>query len=240
MSKPLVVITGASSGFGEVTARMLSEKGYPLLLVARRLDRMKALNLPNTICAQVDVTDREALVKAITDAEATYGPVDCIINNAGVMLLGLTHEQDPAEWKKMVDVNMLGVLNGIYAVLPSMRERKTGTIINISSVAGRKTFPNHAIYCGTKFAVHAMSENIREEVASDNVRVIVIAPGAAETELLSHTTSDVIKEGYTQWKKQIGGVMSAKDVANSIVFAYEQPQSVCIREIVLAPTSQEP
>lgn len=240
MSKPLVVITGASSGFGKATAQTLSAKGFPLLLVARRLDRLEALNLPNAICAKVDVTDREALVKAITDAEATYGPVDCIVNNAGLMLLGQVHEQNPAEWRKMIDVNMVGLLNGIYAVLPGMQERKQGTIINISSLAGRKTFPNHAIYCGTKFAVHAMSENIREEVAPDNVRVIVIAPGAAETELLSHTTSDAIKDGYNQWKKQMGGVMSAQNVANSIVFAYEQPQSVCVREIVLAPTLQEP
>ena len=240
MSKPLVVITGASSGFGEATARTLSEKGFPLLLIARRLERLEALDLPNTICAKVDVTDSEALVKAITDAEAVYGPVDCIVNNAGVMLLGQAHEQDPAEWKKMIDVNMLGLLNGIYAVLPGMRERKQGTVINISSVAGRKTFPNHAVYCGTKFAVHAMSENIREEVAADNVRVIVIAPGAAETELLSHTTSDAIKDGYTEWKNQMGGVMHAQDVANAIVYAYEQPQEVCIREIVLAPTRQEP
>lgn len=240
MTKPLVVITGASSGFGEATARTLSEKGFPLLLIARRLDRLEALNLPNAICAKVDVTDREALVKAITDAEATYGPVDCIVNNAGVMLLGQAHEQNPSEWQKMIDVNMVGLLNGIYAVLPSMRQRKQGTIINISSVAGRKTFPNHAVYCGTKFAVHAMSENIREEVAADNVRVIIIAPGAAETELLSHTTSDTIKDGYNQWKEQMGGVMSAQDVANSIVFAYEQPQAVCIREIVLAPTLQQP
>ncbi|SIN70997.1 SDR family oxidoreductase [Halodesulfovibrio marinisediminis] len=240
MSKPLIVITGASSGFGEATARTLSEKGFPLLLIARRLDRLKALHLPNTICAKVDVTDRKAMVRAIADAEATFGPVDCMINNAGVMLLGQACEQDPAEWQKMIDVNVVGLLNGIHAVLPSMRERKQGTIINVSSVAGRKTFPNHAVYCGTKFAVHAMSENIREEVAADNVRVIVIAPGAAETELLSHTTSDEIKANYNQWKEQMGGVMSAQDVANSIVFAYEQPQSVCVREIVLAPTLQEP
>lgn len=240
MSKPLIVITGASSGFGKATAQALSAKGFPLLLIARRIERLEALNLQNVMCAKVDVTDREALVQAITAAEAIYGPVDCIVNNAGVMLLGNVHEQNPAEWRKMIDVNMIGVLNGIYAVLPGMRERKQGTIINISSVAGRKTFPNHAIYCGTKFAVHAMSENIREEVAPDNVRVIVIAPGAAETELLSHTTSDAIKEGYNQWKKQMGGVMSAQDVATSIVFAYEQPQSVCVREIVLTPTLQEP
>ena len=240
MTKPLVVITGASSGFGKATAKTLSAKGHALLLIARRLERLEAMNLPDTMCAKVDVTDRTALVQAVAKAEERFGPVDCIVNNAGVMYLGQAHEQDPEEWKKMVEVNILGVLNGIHAVLPEMKKRKHGTIINIGSIAGRKSFSNHAAYCGTKFAVHALSETIREEVAPDNVRVIVIAPGAAETELLSHTTSDTIKEGYNQWKEQMGGIMNAQDVANSIVFAYEQPQEVCIREIVLAPTRQEP
>ncbi len=117
------------------------------------------------------------------------------------MLLGLIHDQNPDEWKNMYDVNVLGLLNGMHAVLGSMKERKAGTIINISSVAGRKTFPNHAAYCGSKFAVHAISENVREEVAADNVRVITIAPGAVETELLSHTTSDDIKVGMMHGRK---------------------------------------
>ena len=240
MSKSLIVITGASSGIGEATARNLSAQGHPLLLLARRIERLEALQLPDTLCRQVDVTDGEVFAEAVKEAEAQYGPVDCLINNAGVMLLGLAHEQDPAEWKTMFDVNVMGLLNGIHVVLSAMKARRHGTVINISSIAGRKTFPNHAAYCGTKFAVHAITENIREEVADDNVRFITIAPGAVETELLSHTTSDDIKAGYQEWKEGMGGVIAPEDIANAVSFAYQQPQNLCIREIVLAATRQQP
>lgn len=178
--KPLIVITGASSGFGAETAKMLSAEGHPLLLLARRVENMEALNLPNTICEKVDVCDAESIKKAIKKAEAEYGPVDCLINNAGVMLLGGLDTQDPKEWKQMFDVNVIGLLNGIDAVISDMKSRNTGTIINISSIAGKKSFPSHAAYCGTKFAVHGISETLRSEVAMNNVRVITIAPGAAE------------------------------------------------------------
>lgn len=236
--KELIVITGASSGIGETTAKLFAEQGHPLLLLARRVERLTALNLPNSICAKVDVTDLHAVKMAITEAEQSYGPVGCLVNNAGVMLLGLAQEQNPQEWQAMFDVNVHGVLNGIHAVLPDMMQRRTGTVINISSIAGRKTFPAHAVYCGTKFAVHAITENIREEVASHNVRFITIAPGAVETELLSHTTSDTIKSNYEDWKQEMGGVLSPNDIAGAILFAYQQPQSVCVREIVLAATGQ--
>ncbi|WP_353242727.1 SDR family oxidoreductase [Providencia sp.] len=238
--KSLVVITGASSGIGLATAKILSNEGHALLLLARRIEPMWALNLPNTLCKSIDVTDRTAFVNAVKEAEAQFGPVDGLINNAGVMLLGDITNQDPNQWDTMVDVNIKGVLNGVYAVADGMVARKSGTIINISSVAGRKTFPNHVAYVGTKFAVHGISENLREELAPHNVRVITIAPGAVETALLSHTTDEGIKSGYQEWKKEMGGlVLSAEDVANTIRFAYQQPQSVCIREIVLAATRQQ-
>jgi NADP-dependent 3-hydroxy acid dehydrogenase YdfG len=240
MSKSLIVITGASSGIGEATARKLSAEGHPLLLLARRIERLEALNLPNAMCRKVDVTDAEAFSAAVKEAEAQFGPVDCLINNAGMMLLGLAHDQDPAEWKTMFDVNVMGLLNGIHVVLADMKARQHGTVINISSIAGRKTFPSHAAYCGTKFAVHAITENIREEVADDNVRFITIAPGAVETELLSHTTSNDIKDGYEEWKEGMGGVIAPSDIANAISYAYQQPQNLCIREIVLAATRQQP
>ena len=179
--KSLVVITGASSGIGEELARTFSSLGHPLLLVARRVDRLEALQLPDTICAKVDVTDAAAFKAAVESAEEKYGAVDLLVNNAGVMQLGQIDTQDASEWKTMYDVNVLGLLNGMQTVLAGMKERQTGTVINISSIAGKKTFGNHAAYCGTKFAVHAVSENVREEVASSNVRVITIAPGAVET-----------------------------------------------------------
>ncbi|MBE4125492.1 SDR family oxidoreductase [Vibrio parahaemolyticus] len=238
--KKLVVITGASSGIGEAIARRFSEEGHPLLLVARRVERLEALNLPNTLCEKVDVTDQANLITAIEKAEAQFGPADVLVNNAGVMLLGQIDTQDAAEWKRMFDVNVLGLLNGMHSVLAPMKARNSGTVINISSIAGKKTFPDHAAYCGTKFAVHAISENVREEVAASNVRVTTIAPGAVETELLSHTTSQDIKDGYDAWKVDMGGVLAADDVARAVMFAYQQPQNVCIREIALAPTKQQP
>ncbi|EPE2648365.1 SDR family oxidoreductase [Vibrio fluvialis] len=238
--KKLVVITGASSGIGEAIARRLSAEGHPLLLLARRVERLEALNLSNTLCARVDVTEQASFEAAIANAEAEFGPADALINNAGVMLLGQIDTQDASEWKRMFDVNVLGLLNGMQAVLAPMKARNTGTIINISSIAGKKTFPDHAAYCGTKFAVHAISENVREEVAASNVRVTTIAPGAVETELVSHITSDAIKSGYDAWKQEMGGVLDADDVARAVVFAYQQPQNVCIREIALAPTKQQP
>lgn len=237
--KPLVIITGASSGIGEETAKLFSKLGHPLLLLARRVNKLKSMNLPDSLSVELDVTDRQAFKDAIILAEKEFGPTDCLVNNAGVMLLGQVAKQDPDEWKKMFDVNVMGLLNGIHMVVDPMIQRGRGTIINIGSIAGRKTFPNHSAYCGSKFAVHAIGENLREEVSQSNVRVITIAPGAVETELLDHTTSGDIKDGYKSWKRSIGGAIHPKDVSNAILFAYQQPQSVCVREIVLAPTKQD-
>ncbi len=236
--KKLVVITGASSGIGEATARQFSEAGFPLLLLARRSQRLEKLGLANAMVASVDVTDLNSFQAALEKATSLHGPIEGLVNNAGVMLLGQAKTQSISEWKQMLDVNVVGLLNGIHLVLNSMVETGRGTIINISSIAGKKTFPNHVVYCGTKFAVQAISENLREEVAHSNVRVITIAPGAVETELLSHTTSTGIKSDYESWKKSMGGALSPEDVARTILFAYQQPQEVCLREIVLAATGQ--
>ncbi|MDG9813117.1 SDR family oxidoreductase [Pseudomonas putida] len=237
--KPLVVITGASSGIGLATAKLLSSRGHALLLLSRRLAPMQQLQLPNTLALAVDITDRAAVLAAVAEAEARFGPVDAIINNAGVMLLGSIATQDPEQWDRMLDVNVRGLLNGIHAVASGMVERRQGTIINVSSVAGRKAFPNHVAYVGTKFAVTGLSENLREELAPSNVRVITIEPGAVDTELLSHTTDDAIKAGYNDWKQEMGGVLTAETIAETIGFAYGQPQPVCIREIVVCATRQQ-
>ena len=240
MSKPLIIITGASSGIGEAAARLFSAAGHPLLLLARRVERLEALQLPNTLSRRVDITDRAGLLAGVAEAQTLFGPADALINNAGVMLLGEITQQDPKQWDQMLDVNVKGLLNGIHAVVAGMVERKHGTLINVSSVAGRKTFPNHVAYVGTKFAVHGLSENLREELSPHNVRVVTIAPGAVDTELLSHTTDEAIKTGYRAWKHDMGGtVLNANDVASAIVYAYQQPQNVCIREIVMAATRQQ-
>ena len=238
--KELIVITGASSGIGKATALMFAEQGYSLLLLARRVEKLKELNLKNTICAEVDVTDFDKVKLTIQNAEKIYGKTACLINNAGSMLLGSIETQDIKEWKSMFDLNVLALMNATQVVLPDMKKNKTGTIINISSIAGKKTFQAHSAYCGTKFAVHAISESIREEVASSNVRIITIAPGAVETELLSHTSDKSIISSYEEWKKSMDGVIEASDVANSINFVYSQKQNVCIRELVIAATRQEP
>ena len=238
--KDLIVITGASSGIGAAIAKEFSNKGYPLLLLARRIEKLEALNLPNSICEKVDVTNRAEIDEAIKKAESKYGPVKGLVNNAGVMLLGQIENQNPEEWNKMFNVNVLALMNSMQAVLSPMKERGEGTIINISSIAGLKTFPNHAAYCGTKFAVSAITENVREEVAMSGVRVSSICPGAVETELLGHTTSNEIKQGYEDWKESMGGAISAEDIARSASFIYEQPKNVCIRELVVAATKQEP
>lgn len=238
MKTGFIAITGATSGIGHAIAQTFIQKGYRVLLLGRRIDRLASLASDDVLIRQVAATDRAALDAALEEATEAFGPVEAIINNAGRMLLGQIETQDPAEWDEMFDVNALGVLHGMQAVLPSMVKRKTGTIINISSIAGKKTFADHAAYVGTKFAVHAMSENIRGEVAVHGVRVITIAPGVVETELLGHTTSDAIKDSYNEWKQSIDGGLDPQVVADTVLFAFEQPQHVNIREIVLAPTKQ--
>ena len=238
MKTGFIAITGATSGIGHAIAQTFIQKGYRVLLLGRRIDRLASLASDDVMIRQVAATDRAALDAALADATEAFGPVEAIINNAGRMLLGQIETQGAEEWEEMFDVNALGVLHGMQAVLPSMVKRKTGTIINISSIAGKKTFADHAAYVGTKFAVHAMSENVRGEVASHGVRVMTIAPGVVETELLGHTTSDAIKDGYNEWKQSIDGGLDPQVVADTVLFAFEQPQHVNIREIVLAPTKQ--
>ena len=154
------------------------------------------------------------------------------------MLLGYPAEQDFDEWSRMIDVNVKGVLTGTKAVLSDMIARNEGTIINIRSIAGRKTFDNHSVYCGTKYAVHAMTESMRREASGSNVRMIVIAPGVVETPLLSHTSNQEIKDNYNLWKQEIDGGLEPSQIADCAWFAYQMPQEVCVREIVIAKTKQ--
>ena len=237
--KKLVVITGASSGIGMEFAKRFSRGGHPVLMLARRQDVMEELHLPNCLCRGVDVTDLTAMEGAIREAEAIYGKTDLLINCAGLMLLGHPDRQDFEEWSRMIDVNVKSVLAGTKVVLADMMARNEGTIINISSIAGRKTFDNHSVYCGTKYAVHAITESMRKEVAGSNVRMIVIAPGVVETPLLSHTSDQTIKDNYDLWKQSIDGGLEPAQIADCAWFAYQMPQSVCVREIVIAKTKQE-
>ena len=238
MDKKLVVITGASSGIGAALAQKFSAEGHPLLLLSRRLERMEALHLPQALCRKVDITDHEAFVKALAEAEETYGDIDLLINNAGQMLLGDLANQDPQEWRKMFDLNVLALMDGMQYVLPKMRKRRSGTIINIGSVAGLRPSPEHVAYTGAKFAVHSLTENARQESAAYNVRMITIAPGAVDTELVSHTTDAAIRAQYLKANEAMGGALQAIDIANAASYAYNQPQEVNIRQIVIAATQQ--
>lgn len=239
MGKPLVVITGASSGIGEATAKAFAKAGHPLLLLARRLERMEALGLENCLCRKADVRDREAITAAVKEAEALYGPADCLFNNAGIARLADIGSQNPLEWDETIDINTKGVMNALHAVMNGMKERGRGTIVNMSSIAGRKVYPDHTVYCGTKFFVHAVSESIREYLAPHNVRVIVISPGIIETEVLDHVTDATTLKNYKDNKVRIGGGISADHVADMILFAYQMPQNVLIQEMVVTPTRQE-
>lgn len=239
MAKPLVVITGASSGIGEATAKQFAAAGHPLLLLARRVDRMEALGLQDMMVRGVDVRDRAAMADAVREAEAVYGPTDCLFNNAGIARLGDVTTQDPADWDESIAINVNGVMNGVHAVMAGMIARRGGTIVNMSSIAGRKVYPDHTVYCGTKYFVHGMSDSLRAHLAPHNVRVIVISPGVIETEVLDHVKDPNTLAAYRQNKAQIGGGISADHVAASILFAYAMPQNVLIQEICITPTRQE-
>ena len=239
MVKPLVVITGASSGIGAATAEAFSKAGHPLLLLARRIDRMESLGLPKAICRKVDVRDRKAVKQAIAEAEDEYGPTDCLFNNAGIARLGNVIDQDPEEWDEQIDINVSGVMNGVHAVMGGMVERKRGTIVNMSSIAGRKVYPDHTVYCGTKYFVHGMSDSLRQHLAPHDVRVIVISPGVIETEVLNGVTDPTTLANYKANKVKMGGGIAAEHVADSVLFAYQMPQNVLIQEICITPTRQE-
>ncbi|AOG60231.1 oxidoreductase [Spiroplasma helicoides] len=236
--KKLIVITGASSGIGKELAIKFSGEGYPLLLLARRVNLIEELKLPNVICKSVDVRDFDAFQTAVNQAQKEYGDVDCLINNAGIMPLDKIYNLDLKTQHDMVDINVKGVLNGMNIVLSKMKENNFGTIINVSSVAGRYTSENRVVYNGTKFAVHAISESARKELAPFNVRVLTIAPALVDTELLSTTVNPDVLEKYHEWKSALEGGLTAKEVSDVIFYAYSLPQNVSLKEIVLSSTKQ--
>jgi NADP-dependent 3-hydroxy acid dehydrogenase YdfG len=237
----VVIITGASSGLGEATARILAKNGAKLMLAARREERLKELVAEiqkdgGTAKYQVtDVTDRsqvEALVKATHEA---YERIDVLVNNAGLMPLSPLDETKVDEWDKMVDVNIKGVLYAIAAVLPIMRQQKSGHIINLSSVAGHKVFAGGTVYCATKFAVKAISEGIRLE-SNGEIRSTNISPGAVETEL----TNTISHEETAKNVNQLYSVAIDSDaIARAIAYAIEQPVDVDVNEMIIRPTKQE-
>jgi hypothetical protein len=237
--KSLVAITGASSGLGAAAARAFSAAGHPLLLMARRRDRMEALDLPEAHLAQVDVRDRDAIAAAVTAAEAKFGPVDMMFANAGIARLADIGRQRPEEWDEMIDINVKGVMNTVHAVMSGMMARRRGTLFVMSSIAGRKVYPDHTVYCGTKFFVHAVSESLREYLSAYDVRVVVISPGIIETEVLDHVTDPTTLANYKANKAAIEGGVGPEVVAELMLHAYNLPQRALVQEICITPTRQK-
>ena len=238
-AKPLVVITGASSGIGAEAARMFSAAGHPLLLLARRLEPMTRLALPDTMVRSADVTDAAAVTAAIAEAEARYGHTDLLINNAGMMALSPLATESVATIQSMFDINCVAMLTVSQVVLLGMKSRRGGTIINIGSTAGKQVYDDHTVYNATKYAVHALTEGLRREYSGDNVRIILVAPGMVETELLGNTPAGDILSDYLSYRDAIGGGLSPDAIGSAMLYAYQLPQHVCIREIVVAPTAQK-
>lgn len=237
--KPLVAVTGASSGIGEAVARTFSAAGHPVLMMARRLERMEALNLPDSMARKVDVRDRAAIAAAVKGAEEKYGPVDMMFANAGIARLADIGRQPPEEWDEMIDINTKGMLNTVHAVMSGMMERRRGTLFMMSSIAGRKVYPDHTVYCGTKFFVHAISESLRDYLSDYDVRVVVLSPGVIETEVLNAVLDPTTLANYKKNKVKMGGGIGPEHVANLMLHAYQMPQNALVQEIVITPTRQK-
>jgi NADP-dependent 3-hydroxy acid dehydrogenase YdfG len=237
--KPLIAVTGASSGIGAETAKAFSKAGHPVLMMARRTAPMEEMNLPNSVIAEVDVRDRKQIADAVARGEAEHGPVDMMFVNAGIARLADIGRQPPEEWDEMIDINTKGVMNTVHAVMNGMMERRTGTLVMMSSIAGRKVYPDHTVYCGTKYFVHAVSESLRDYLSDYNVRVIVLSPGVIETDVLSGVLDEQTLASYNENKKKMGGGIGADIVADLILNAYQLPQRALVQEICLTPTRQK-
>lgn len=241
ISEKSIIITGASSGIGEATARILADQGAKLMLAARREERLDKLaseieTAGGTASYQiVDVTQRSQVESLAQATLEQYGKIDVLINNAGVMPLSRLDKLLVEEWERTIDINIKGVLYGIAAVLPHMQKAQSGHIVNLSSVAGHRVFPTAAVYCGTKYAVRAISDGLRQEVGG-HIRCTIISPGAVATEL-TNSISDPEASRNIDQLKQIA--IEPEAVARAIVYALEQPQEVDVNEILLRPTAQE-
>lgn len=240
----VAIVTGASSGIGYATALALSKVGVKVAIGARRTDKLSELeneitkNGGQVFSQKLDVTkksDCDSFVKSVMEK---WGEVDILVNNAGLMPLSFIKNLKIDEWDQMIDVNIKGVLYCTAAVIPHMLEKKSGHIVNISSVAGRIVFPSGSVYCATKHAVTALSEGLRQEFSTrKNIRVTCIEPGVVSTELTNTITDESLKDFVENAKKMQS--LSAQDIANAIIYAVEAPEYVNVNEVLIRPTTQE-
>ncbi|MBJ7311121.1 SDR family oxidoreductase [Rugamonas sp. CCM 8940] len=239
MSRPaLVVVSGAGSGIGAAVARRFAAAGHPLLLIGRKAAALEALDLPMSVRAALDVRDMAAVQAAVRLAEERFGGVDCLVNSAGVMRLSDSATQEPAELSEMLETNVVGTANLVQGVLPGMLRQRRGTLFNVSSIAGRQAFPMHAAYCASKFAVHGYTAALGLDLAAHNIRVSTVSPGVVETPLLHSTKPGTARTMFEDWLGTLDSILAPDDVAQIIAFAYQLPQSVCMREIFVTSTAQ--
>jgi NADP-dependent 3-hydroxy acid dehydrogenase YdfG len=243
ISGKVVVITGASSGLGEATARHLAGHGATVVLGARRAERLQALAEEiaraggRASAVVTDVTDAAGVQAFVDGAVEQYGRIDVILNNAGVMPHSPLERRKVGDWDRTIDVNIKGVLYGIAAALPHMQRQKSGHFINVSSVAGHRVGPGSAVYAATKTAVRVISEGLRQEVKPWNLRVTIISPGAVATELPGSITEADIAEGIGWYYEKYA--IPADAFARAVAFAISEPEDVDINEILFRPTRQE-
>ena len=240
----VAAVTGASSGIGEATALALARAGAAVALGARRADRIEAVARQiedeggRAVAIEVDVADEAAARSFIEQTRDQLGGLHSLVNNAGVMLLGPVEGADLDEWRRMIDVNVLGLLYCTHAALPIMREAGGGDIVNVSSVAGRNAAAGAAVYNFTKFGVTGFSEALRQEALHSNVRVICVEPGYVETELQGHNQNPVVQQGIEKMRQKIGDVLHSEDIAGAILYAVSQPEHVCVNEVLVRPTGE--
>lgn len=241
----VVVITGASSGIGESTAKLLARRGAKVVLGARRKDRLDAAVKEisaaggKAVSFAVDVTKRAQVEALISGAVDSFGRVDVIVNDAGIMPIAPIEALKVDEWDQQIDVNIKGLLYGVAAVLPRMQKQKSGHIINLASVFGIKVFaPGATVYCATKAAVRALTEGLRIELHSQNIRCTMISPGAVATELPESSSDEATRKNLREFYKTTKAI-PADSIARAIAYAIEQPADVEIDEIVIRPTAQD-
>ena len=239
MTEKVVIVTGASSGIGEATSRMLVQNGAKVMLVARREGNLKKIKTElgeNANYYVADVSNHSEMLEMSKETISFFGSVDVLVNNAGIMPLSLISSRRVSEWEATIDVNIKGVLYGIDSVLHHMLKRGSGHIINVSSVAGHRSGAMTAVYAGTKFAVRAISEGLRQELAN-KVRVTNISPGAVTTELGNSIKDETVMKAMMERLNH--DFLDADDIASAICYCINQPDSVSVNEMIVRPTSQE-